>query len=290
MSPARRALAVVSVAWLVLVPTAALATDIGADDLRDLAARAQTDDRALQRLRRVDSVDGRPVDIERALRGASGEDLDRRLETLARADDAAPGTSASARDLAADILDDRGYAEPELPRPFEGVLETLGDWLEPVIEFLGDVVDFVVPDVGSPAWWVAGVIVLVLTLVVTSLVIQRRSRKSVARAAAMGDGPRPTDPRELERQADEAETRGDIEGAIRLRFLAGLLRLDRAEVIDFHPWLTSGEVARRLRSPAFDEVARSFDHIVYGRRLARSADAQRARRDWERVLQETGAR
>jgi hypothetical protein len=56
------------------------------------------------------------------------------------------------------------------------------------------------------------------------------------------------------------------------------------------PSLTSAEVARRLRSPVFDEVARSFDEVVYGRRRAVPEDAETARAGWAEVLERAGAR
>jgi hypothetical protein len=74
-----------------------------------------------------------------------------------------------------------------------------------------------------------------------------------------------------------------------LRFQAGLLRLDRARVIEWQPSLTSAEIRRRLRSPAFARLALSFDEIVYGGRDPRAEDVAGARRGWAELIETSGA-
>src|SRR5262249_61734857 len=69
-------------------------------------------------------------------------------------------------------------------------------------------------------------------------------------------------PRDLERQADEAERQGELDRALRLRFQAGLLRLARSDAIPVRASLTNGEIARRLSSPAFAQLADDFDEVV----------------------------
>jgi hypothetical protein len=72
---------------------------------------------------------------------------------------------------------------------------------------------------------------------------------------------------------------------VRLRFRAGLLRLDRRHVIEYRQSLTTGEVARAVRSRAFTEVGERFDAIAYGGRRAERQDAEHARRGWAEVLE-----
>ncbi len=265
------------------------ASDVTGSKFRSLARDAIGDPEALARLRRVETVDGAPIDIGPALAGAEGEELDRRLEIIADSHAGAPGGSADARDRAQDILGGRGYREPDVPRPFEGIFETLGDWLSPLEGVVNWVVDLW-PSAGSPAWWILAIIVFLAAMGITSLLLVRRSRRSVARAATHHKVTKGDDPSELERDADDAEARGDLEAAIRLRFLAGLLRLDRARIIDFYPWITSGQVARRLHSDAFDGIAATFDRVVYGRRTAEPNDAAASRSGWARVLQDASSR
>ena len=102
-------------------------------------------------------------------------------------------------------------------------------------------------------------------------------------AARSRDEPGP-DPRELERLADEAEGRGELERALRLRFRAGLLRLARIEAVPQPETLTSRQLVRLLGSEQFGRLARDLDEVVYGGRAASRADVENARTGWPQVL------
>jgi len=131
-------------------------------------------------------------------------------------------------------------------------------------------------------WTVLAAAVVLAAGAVTTTTIRRRAVAiERTRAAAL---PETEDPRALERAADRAERDGDWERAVRLRFRAGLLRLDRRHVIDYRPSLTTGEVARAVGSPAFADVGERFDAIAYGGRPAAREDAEHARRGWAEVL------
>ena len=110
-------------------------------------------------------------------------------------------------------------------------------------------------------------------------------RARATKAAPDGAG---LDPDALERDAERAEAAGDLNLAIRLRFRAGLLRLDRAGAIRYRPSLTSSQVAYTLRSRDFEELAARFDAVAYGGRTADADDVSDARDRWPRVV--TGAR
>jgi Domain of unknown function (DUF4129) len=193
----------------------------------------------------------------------------------------APGSAAGARAEAREILSDDRYHGADFPRPLDGPLDWLGERIESVYEWLEDLG----PDVpgGPAALWIAlAAAVLLAATTVTSMTIRRRAVAiERARRAAL---PPTEDPRALEREAERAERAGEWERAVRLRFRAGLLRLDRRRVIAYRPSLTTGEVARAVRSPAFAEVGQRFDAIAYGGRPARREDAEHARRGWEAVL------
>ena len=190
--------------------------------------------------------------------------------------------AATARRQAAHILAERRFHRHEVPRPFRGLLHALSRIFEPVVRALGDL--FGQPLIG---WPLAAAIVLAALFLVAQRV---RGRAWEGLHGGGERAPRPVDPGRLEREADEAERRGDLERAIRLRFRAGLLRLDRARAIELEASTRSREVSRTLRSRDFDDVAASFDAVVYGRRPPRGEDVELSRAGWTRVLAAVGAR
>ncbi len=56
------------------------------------------------------------------------------------------------------------------------------------------------------------------------------------------------------------------------------------------PSVTTGEVRRTLDSRRFDDLAGTFEAVTYGGRPAEAPDADSARREWPRVLEETKRR
>jgi uncharacterized protein DUF4129 len=190
-----------------------------------------------------------------------------------------------ARDQAREILGGRRYKPADVPRPFEGALEWLGDRLRPIGDFFSRITESL-PGKIALAAVLAGVVAVVALLV---------ARRRTAASATGGPSRRRSsderaDPGRLEREADAAERRGDLDVALRLRFRAGLLRLDRAGAIHFRPSITTGQVARRLRLPSFDDLAITFDAVAYGGRHASATDLQSARAEWPRVLERAAPR
>jgi hypothetical protein len=161
---------------------------------------------------------------------------------------------------------------------------TFGNWLEDLRDAMpggavsGDVTLAVI----------ALVLVAAITFVVVRYQQDRARRAASSRVAGPGDvpGAATAGPAELERQATAADQAGDHDLAIRLRFAAGLLRLDAAHAIALHPSLTSGEVGRRLRSNTYNALAATHDAVAYGGRHAGPDDAETARRDWPAVVTE----
>ena len=196
---------------------------------------------------------------------------------------ASPST-AQAREEARRILAERRYRGSDVPRPLHRLLVWIGDrfhFARHLFDWLSDVSG------SSTAVWtvLAASVVAVAALVALRLAKRRTRRESELELAAAADSA--LGPQELERLAEEAERRGDLEVALRLRFRAGLLRLGRAHALELRPSLTTAEARRRLRNPRFDRLARSFDEIVYGRRPPHVEDVADARTEWPRVLEET---
>ena len=276
------------VALVVLAPSPAAATDVSAEELARLAGRALSDAGALAQLRQVTSVGGAPVDVASALEGAKGEQLASRLNALA-AQGAGPPSVARRRQRteALEVLSQRRYREQEVPRPFAGLFAFLGRLLEPVGDAFTAAFRFLarlLPGGDSSVWAVLGLGVVAGAAAVSLRLGRRRAQAS--EQASSRSRRRSLDERALERAADAAAQAGDHAGAVRLRFLAGLLRLDKTDAITFRPSLITSEIEARISSPEFESLARSFDEIVYGGRAAMPEDSERARAGWQRVLQE----
>jgi len=282
--------------------TAAAAVSATGEQVRELARDAAFDPDALRRLKAIDEIDGRPADLGHLLGGASGTEIERRIEVLLRSPAAAAEQTrdpGAARAEARAILRDDRYRPDEIPRPFRGPLEWIADRLEPVgnvidavFGWLGDVFGALAsgtPGGAGTLWTIVGLAVVAAVWAQTQRVVERRGAARARRGDA-GASQRRDDPRDLERRAAAARARGDHELAVRLLFRAGLLRLVRARAIPARDSLTTGEIRRLLRSPEFDQIGASFDEIAYGRRPATDADSTTARTAWPAVLSELGPR
>jgi hypothetical protein len=193
--------------------------------------------------------------------------------------------SDDARAEARRILAERRYQGSHVPRPLHGVL----DWLGRHLHFLARPFNWLggrIPGGNAVVWVVIGVAVVAVAAWVATRLARRRSARDAAAGGGSFGRRRVEDPTELDRLAEEAERRGDLEVALRLRFRAGLLRLGRARVLELRPSLTTTEVRRTLRSQRFDGIARAFDEVVYGRRSPRAEDVAEARSQWPLVLEE----
>jgi hypothetical protein len=274
---------------LALAPGAG-ATAATATELSQLAERARTDPTALERLRRVDRVDGRPYAIEDALAGARGPELDRRLEEIASTAPARgrPPDAARARESAGEIVSGSRYEGSDLPRPLEGLFDRVGDLIDPVRDWFENAFDdlaSVTPGGDVTVWTITAALLLALMLTLGTRALRHRAEVGAEARIAAARPERET-PASLEHAADRAEREGDLETALRLRFRAGLLRLDAREAIAFRPSISTREVSRALNSPEFDRLAALFDGVVYGGAEATPEAVASSRRAWEAVLRE----
>ena len=202
--------------------------------------------------------------------------------------------AAEAREEARRILDQPRFKPPPQPRPLRGFFRWLGERAEPVLdrlEPLGRPFAYALRVIDSSWVWklVTGGAVAVAAALVTLRLIRRRGRGLVHGGGRHRDRVRDLDPDALDREADGAEADGRFEEAFRLRFLAGLVRLDRAGAIDLRPSLTSGALRRRVPSSALRGLTVRFDEIVYGGQAAGPDDVELARRDWPRTLEQVGS-
>ncbi|MDQ3573637.1 MAG: DUF4129 domain-containing protein [Actinomycetota bacterium] len=266
-------------------PRAATAEEMTRQELASLARRAAGDPAALERLRRVDAVDGRRVDLRRAL-DAPGPEAAERARTLAEDSGApaAPTVEPAVGDDARDILSEGRFRPQRSPRPFAGALRRIGGWLRPVGRPIGGLVE----TLGGARTMIPVLAAVVVLLAAAACVRVARRRTATNLAAGLSARrPTPVEPGELERQADAAERGNDLERALRLRFEAGLLRLHDARRLRLRASTTTGEVLRAVPSPELGKLATTLEEVVYGGRRAQAPDIEAARTGWERVLEET---
>jgi hypothetical protein len=190
----------------------------------------------------------------------------------------------AARREAENILADGRFHPQRGPRPFAGFFRRAGELVvDPILRFFARIGE-VLPKVGSPAWLVLAAAVVVAAVVLTVRLSAQRGRQRFPGGRRGIAGHEGLDPDELERRAEEAERRGDLDTALRLRFRAGLGRLDDAGVVRLRPGLTNAAVSRILRSARFDALAGHFDEVAYGGRAATAAEVATARSDWPGVV------
>lgn len=209
-------------------------------------------------------------------------------------------TSAeSARQQAHQILSHAPYtnAPSSVPHPLAGVLHTIGRWLDDVF---GPVWRWITQEVFAPigrgffhlfggAAWIVGAALAVLAGVLVAVVLARRRSRIGATVEGLVTSGTPGDPKALEAEADRRAAAGDFSGAVRLRFEAGLLRLELAGIVPDQLVRTGTEVAGRIGSPTFDHLAGRHEAVAYAGRPAAADDVDEARSGWPRVPGEARA-
>jgi len=288
---AAAACALACAAW----PAAAHAAEATAAQLRELAQASLRDPAALERLRDIDVVDGRPADLGAALRG-SDDEVRARLRALAAQAPPAPAGSAAAagraREQARDVLAQRRFQPSSVPTPLRSVRERVGEALRSIGRPFAATFDWVsdwLPG-GSQA---LAVLLAGLALAAAALLAARAGARRAGAGGGRGSAGRGragASAAELRRQADDAERRGELELALRLRFRAGLVDLDAHELVELRPALTNHELLRRVPSETLAGLVDGFEAVAYGGRPADADDLRSARDGWPRVAEEARGR
>lgn len=200
--------------------------------------------------------------------------------------------SAVLREKARAILNEDRFRAPRTPAPFKGLLRRLGDLLAPVGRALAPVGRFFAhfgwlwQNATARVFLIVAVALMVGAL--SQVVVRRRRVSSVVRGGAQRAGER-DDPSHLERQAEKAESAGDFGQGVRLRFQAGVIRLQDNGRVRRGRTTATRAIGRQLRSDSFDHLGATFDEVAYGGRPATSTDAAQARDAWQRVLSESSS-
>jgi hypothetical protein len=201
---------------------------------------------------------------------------------MRRANDVDPG---QARQAAHAILQRHHYDAHKVPRPLQGILDWIGDRLDWVRARFHSTFGHL-PRALRPVAWV----LVAAAVVVAVLLVARAVRNRLAPSGGDDDDATTAtelDADALDAEADRAARAGDYERAVRLRFQAGLVRLDRdAHAIELRPALVNTSVRAELQSDGFDALADTFEGVAYGDRGADRATDDAARTTWPGVVRE----
>lgn len=254
---------------------------LGSAPSEEVVALIESSD--LPALRSVTEIAGTPIDMATIL-DASESDLVERLGSLKhhveRTFQTVAPSDADVGDVARSVLEQSKY-EVGGESAWDRLGSLLLAWFDQFIEWLTSAL-------GGPTN--TAIIFLAVVSVVGFAAFRffaRRRSSAIERELTLerliADG---GDPDTLERQADDAAARGQFETAVRLRFLAGLLRLDLSGRITFRPGLTTSEIADTVDDRRFDRLVDDFNDVVYGGRDATSVHHRDAITGWSQVLDE----
>ena len=137
-------------------------------------------------------------------------------------------------------------------------------------------------------WWPLPVAVAFVALGFFAgwLLARRRSRIAAAVPAASSEA-ETEDAAALERAAVEAERQGDLESAVRLRYRAGLNRLEARGIISSRLTRTDGQLRLVVRDAIFDDLTYRHESVAYGRQEATPQDVAAAKEGWPKILSGT---
>jgi hypothetical protein len=195
--------------------------------------------------------------------------------------------AASAREQARAVLSEHRFHATPVPRPLRGALHSIGRALEAPLEVLEEAFVGVAGSIAggeTTLWALLAASALAVSAVLATRVTRRALREQHAGASSQ-PGVRVVRAGDLEHAAARAERDGRHGEAVRLRFRAGLLRIEERALVDVSAPMLTHDVARALASEQFDRLVRSFEEIAYGGRAGVAADSELARREWSRVLE-----
>ncbi|MDA8393176.1 MAG: hypothetical protein M0Z87_10385 [Actinomycetota bacterium] len=191
--------------------------------------------------------------------------------------------AAEVRRQAEVILSSPRFRVATLPRPLAGPLRALGGMLRSALAWVH------LPSLeggGSVVAWAAVVLAAAVVLVAIAAVLRlvRQLQRGPARSPRVDRGKTGPDPAVLEERARVAEAAGDLTLAYRLRFQAGLVKLETSGGVPRARTMTSRQLSARLRDPTFDGLAAGLEQMVFAGRPATPAEVSRSVHEWRTVV------
>lgn len=172
-------------------------------------------------------------------------------------------------------------------RFIDEVMQRIRDWLSPSGEVSTGTPTTQVDPLRPSYGWLLLAAMLVLAVVVAAVIARRRLGAEIDQQRAI-DVERRGDAAELEDLANAAEAAGRFQDALRLRFRAGLMRLDDLDVIAYDPALATGAIRSAVGMGEFDTVASQFERVAYSDYVPQRTDVTSHQQGWQTVLGELG--
>jgi hypothetical protein len=227
--------------------------------------------------------------------GARRPDRPRRRGPLAALSGlgAVPPSPERLRQEAEALLSRPPFRPRSLPHPLAGPLRALGRALDTAGTFLAHqvapIVQFSEHHLGTQGLLDLALAGLALVLVIVGVAAFRllgRTTRAGVEPFSRRRPARVVDAAALEAEADRLERSGRLDLAFRLRFRAGIVRLEQDGALAVSDAETPRELAQRLGSPSLGVLARDLEEIVFAGRPAGAGDLATARERWPRVLDE----
>lgn len=269
----RRLAGVVTVVFLVLITTTAsgVAQETTSTDFARLVEQALGNESAVAELRKIESIDDVPVDLDAILSGDPSNQQSQ-LVTLQKVADDTGIPSADAANLRADA------AEILSNPPFAVRRADNDDLFGRLMRAIGNLFSGEVASVWVLLLVIAGGIALLVPAITwlthrgTAL---RRVKAGTMEAKHQED---------LVLAATRAEEAGNFDEAVRLLFRSGTGELEDRGAVRNGETASTATIRRLLRRDS-DQFLERFDEIAYGGDNAEHDDVTESRRSWTRLVE-----
>ncbi len=206
-----------------------------------------------------------------------------------------PNSNEAAKNAVKKILNGPQFHPPQPPRPFAGILNFFSRYIH---KYLSPIIHWISNSIYGPlnrslnGYMYPSILVVVafFVIIIAAIIIHRRpsTGKKLFKAS---DAELPdVDPETLDALAEKAHFNQDYKLSIRLRFKAGLTRLEKQGLIINQQSQTLLQLSGEIPSNTFSALANDLTLIVYGNEPATESLSNFSKLNWPNVLVEVNAR
>lgn len=206
-----------------------------------------------------------------------------------------PNSNEAAKNAVKKILNGPQFHPPQPPRPFAGILNFFSRYIH---KYLGPIINWIKNSIYGPldrslnGYMYPAILVVVafFVIIIAAIIIHRRpsTGKKLFKESEI-ELPN-VDPETLDALAEKAHLDQDYKLSIRLRFKAGLTRLEKRGLIINQQSQTLLQLSEEIPSNTFRTLANDLTLIVYGNECATESLSNFSKLNWPSVLAEVDAR